>query len=61
MDDRAQLFTINLDGTGLVGLTPAGVNDYMPDWTRRSSEDNVELDDNADGNDEPAAPKCRAP
>jgi len=37
VNDQAQIFTINLDGTGEVGLTPGGINDYMPDWSRRPS------------------------
>ena len=33
-DDQASVVTINADGTGQVhGLTPPGVNDYMPDWS----------------------------
>ena len=58
-NEQAQVVTINVDGTGAVSLTPAGINDYMPDWSRRSS-DNFEVTDNADGNDERGAHKCRA-
>jgi Tol biopolymer transport system component len=55
VDERAQLVTINVDGTGPVRLTPAGVHDYMPDWSRRSSDENVELN----GGNEPTARTCR--
>jgi len=49
--DQIQIVTINADGTNPVNLTPAGVFDFMPDWSRRTSQDN-----NADQ----GAPKCRA-
>jgi len=48
--DQIQIVTINADGTNLVNLTPAGVLDFMPDWSRRSSQDN---------NDDQGAQKCR--
>ena len=33
-DDHATVVTVNADGSGQIrGLTPAGVNDYMPDWS----------------------------
>lgn len=32
-NDQAQAVTINADDTGAVSLTPAGLNDYMPDWS----------------------------
>jgi len=37
-DDQIQTVTINADGTNPVNLTPAGVLDFMPDWSRRSSD-----------------------
>ena len=49
--DQIQIVTINADGTNPVNLTPAGVLDFMPDWSRRSSQDN---------NDDQGAQKCRA-
>jgi Tol biopolymer transport system component len=37
INDFVQVFTINVDGTGATGLTPAGVHDFMPDWGFRHS------------------------
>ena len=35
--DQIQTVTINADGTNPANLTPAGVLDFMPDWSPRSS------------------------
>jgi len=32
-----EVVKINADGSGVVGLTPAGLDDFMPDWGRRST------------------------
>ncbi len=37
--DQIQTVTINVDGTNAVNLTPAGVLDFMPDWSRRSEDE----------------------
>jgi len=37
--DQIQTVTINADGTNPVNLTPAGVLDFMPDWSRRSEDE----------------------
>jgi len=39
--DQIQTVTINVDGTNAVNLTPAGVLDFMPDWSRRSEDEGV--------------------
>jgi Tol biopolymer transport system component len=36
-EDQIQTITINADGTNPVNLTPAGVLDFMPDWSRGHS------------------------
>ncbi|HKA57738.1 MAG TPA: hypothetical protein VKD28_03920 [Gemmatimonadales bacterium] len=36
--DQIQTVTINIDGTNPVNLTPAGVLDFMPDWSPRTSD-----------------------
>lgn len=36
--DQVQTVTINVDGTNAVNLTPAGVLDFMADWSPRSSD-----------------------
>jgi TolB protein len=36
--DQIQTVTLNTDGTNPVNLTPAGVLDFMPDWSPRSSD-----------------------
>jgi Tol biopolymer transport system component len=36
--DQIQTVTINADGTNAVNLTPAGVFDFMPDWSPRGSD-----------------------
>jgi TolB protein len=36
-DDQVQTVTINVDGTNAVNLTPAGVLDFMADWSRGHS------------------------
>ena len=48
--DQIQIVTINADGTNPANLTPAGVLDFMPDWSRRSSQDN---------DDDQGAQKCQ--
>jgi TolB protein len=37
--DQIQTVTINVDGTNPVNLTPAGVLDFMPDWSRRTDDE----------------------
>jgi len=48
--DQIEIVTINADGTNPVNLTPAGVLDFMPDWSRQSSEGN---------NDDQGVQKCQ--
>jgi len=36
--DGVQTVTVNIDGTNPVSLTPAGVLDFMADWSPRSSD-----------------------
>ena len=48
--DQIQIVTMNADGTNPVNLTPAGVLDFMPDWSRRSSQDD---------DDDQGAQKCQ--
>jgi TolB protein len=50
--DQIQTVTINADGTNPVNLTPAGVLDFMPDWSRRTSD---EQDEQSEGSS-----KCSA-
>src|SRR6266511_3358372 len=38
-DDQVQTVTINVDGTNAVNLTPAGILDFMPDWSRRTDDE----------------------
>lgn len=35
--NQVRVVTINSDGSGDVSLTPEGIDDFMPDWGRRSS------------------------
>jgi len=33
--EQVAVVRINADGTGDASLTPAGIDDFMPDWSRR--------------------------
>jgi hypothetical protein len=50
--DQIQTVTINVDGTNAVNLTPAGVLDFMPDWSRRTEDEQGEQSE--------GSPKCSA-
>jgi hypothetical protein len=40
--DQLQTTTINADGSNPVNLTPAGVLDFMPDWSRLTEDEQGE-------------------